>query len=66
MSYCYNPTGIQRLKNETQERFHNLMNALIGTEAINRGSKVLTFDASKIRLAVDDFTTVLKEIRKLK
>lgn len=66
MSYCYNPNGIQRLKNEAQERFYHLMNALIGTETINRGSKVLTFDPSKIRLAVDDFTTVLKEIRRLK
>lgn len=65
MSY-YNVTGIDRLKREARERFERLLASLDGPKSVCRGTDVLALDASKIRMAVDDFHTILKELRRLK
>jgi len=55
---------LKRLRCEAGTRFQNLMRAL-DTFNVDNDSTV-NVDGTRIRLAVDDFKTILSEIRRLK
>ena len=57
---------VGKLKVNAQDRLAALLAALNGTPVNIRGKDCLKLDGSRIRIAVDDFTTILKEIRRLK
>lgn len=55
---------ILKLRMESQHRFDKLMEVIeLGD---SRGDDLLPFEGMRVRLAVDDFKTILAEIRKLK
>jgi hypothetical protein len=56
----------ERLTGEARERFERLIAALASTVVTIRGTECVKLNGSKIRVAVDDFNTILKEIRTLK
>jgi hypothetical protein len=62
----YYKTHVDRLQNEAKDRFGRLMAALDGRPVTIRGKECLDLDGSRVRVAVDDFTNILKELRRLK
>jgi len=58
----YMSRHLKRLTSEAHARFDYLLDAL---DTEGAGEKVVV-DGAKIRLAVDDFKTILTEIRRLK
>lgn len=60
----YYARHLRRLANEADIRFRKLMQAL-DTGRLDNDSTV-QMDGIQIRLAVDDFKTILTEIRRLK
>ncbi|GAJ02833.1 unnamed protein product [marine sediment metagenome] len=64
MATRYYAHHLMRLTDEADSRFHELLSAL-DTKQL-RGNDVVHIDSVRIRLAVDDFKTILTEIRRLK
>jgi len=62
----YNKVSLERLANEAKDRFDRLMVALAGPPVTLRGQECLILNGAKVRVAVDDFATILKELRRLK
>ena len=63
----YFTSHIDKLKGEASERFARLMDSLKPQSTVTRdGRPVANFNGSDIRVAVDDFKTILAEIRKIK
>ena len=63
----YFTSHIDKLKGEASERFARIMGALNPHSTVTRdGRQAANFNGSDIRLAVDDFKTILAEIRKIK
>jgi hypothetical protein len=63
----YYAASVGRLKEEARARFERLMAALTcGSSFMFRGHEVTNVNGTDVRLAVDDFKTILAEIRKLK
>lgn len=60
----YYARHLRRLAGETDTRFKELMRAL-DTFGLS-GDSTVQPDGVRVRLAVDDFKTILTEIRKLK
>ena len=60
----YYAKHLRRLANEADIRFRELMRAL-DTGRLDNDSTVQV-DGTRVRLAVDDFKTILTEIRRLK
>jgi len=60
----YYARHLKRLSNEASDRFQKLMRVLSTHGKI--GGDTVEVDGIHIRLAVDDFKTILTEIRKLK
>ncbi len=60
----YYAKHLHRLSHQAQTRFDDLLRAL-DTRG-KRGTDIMTVDGMQIRLAVDDFGSILTEIRKLK
>ena len=58
---------LDKLTNEAIERFQRLMDAMKPHSTTSRnGKEAVVVHGSNIRIAVDDFKTILAEIRKLK
>ena len=66
MKQTYYKTHIDQLRQETEDRFSRLLLALHGTQLILNGKECINLDGPMIRIAVDDFKTILVEIRRLK
>ena len=63
----YFTSHINKLKGEASERFARLMDSLKPHSTVSRnGKEAANFNGSDIRVAVDDFKTILAEIRKIK
>jgi hypothetical protein len=63
----YYHSHILRLKKTAGERFERPMQLLTPDAAVHLGNKeVVGVNGCAIRIAVDDFATILKEIRRLK
>ena len=62
----YLRTYVLQLKQETHNRFRQLIESLEGKVERFKGAECLNLNGSKIRIAVDDFKTILSEIRRLK
>jgi len=60
----YYAKHLKRLAGEADTRFRELMRAL-DTHG-REGDDTIQVDGTRIRLAVDDFKTILTEIRRLK
>lgn len=60
----YKVSHIVRLRDEVSVRYNVLLRALATPSAFRCNNVVI--DGSKIRMAVDDFKSVLSEIRRLK
>lgn len=60
----YYARHLRRLANEADTRFRELMRALDTHGA--EGDSIIQPDGIQVRLAVDDFKTILTEIRRLK
>lgn len=60
----YNANHIRRLRDEAQARCNRLLDALNVPETYD--SDFILVDGCEIRMAVDDFKSVLSEIRRLK
>ncbi len=60
----YKADHIKRLCAETQARYYQIMDALY--VPITFSGDYTTVDGSQVRMAVDDFKSVLSEIRRLK
>ena len=60
----YYAKHLRRLANEADDRFRVLMHALDTHGA--SGDTIVQPDGVRVRLAVDDFKTILTEIRRLK
>lgn len=60
----YYAKHLRRLAGEADTRFRELMRAL-DTHGAN-GDTIVQPDSVRVRLAVDDFKTILAEIRRLK
>jgi hypothetical protein len=62
----YYQAYIEKMTTEARDRFGRLLDALKGRPVSVRGKNCIDLDGSAIRMAVDDFSTILKELRKLK
>jgi len=63
----YNVSHIKELTEQAHARFGRLLNALQSEEVlVYRGKDTMMVCTSDIRIAVDDFKTILSEIRRLK
>jgi hypothetical protein len=60
----YYARHLRRLSSEASDRFQKLMRVLSTHEKV--GDDAVEIDGIHVRLAVDDFKTILTEIRKLK
>ena len=61
----YHYSHIRNLASEARSRFDNLLHALQMCDS-GYGKDEIYIDGMTVRLAVDDFKTILAEIRKLK
>jgi hypothetical protein len=62
----YFQAHVERLRGEIKDRYERLMAALDGRPIVLRGKDCLDLNGSKVRVAVDDFKTILGEVRRLK
>lgn len=60
----YRSSHIRRLRDEAQARCNNLLDVLNVPNAYEHD--FITVDGCEVRMAVDDFKSVLSEIRRLK